>query len=113
MNTVKIKSLQNKLLFMSKQSNAYRIGRTKAKTVREKKAWQTIIDLADDSKNQLRMEIRKLKGIGLKAPATKGLRKLCAKNFSVTGLRKKNGTTKKGYMTRKGGKIVKVMKAKK
>ncbi|WP_394760066.1 hypothetical protein [Flavobacterium sp.] len=45
--------------------------------------------------------------IGLKAPATKGLRTLCAKAFSVTGLRKKDGTQKKGFVTKKGGKIVK------
>ena len=44
---------------------------------------------------------------GLKAPATKGLRTLCAKSFSVTGLRKKDGTQKKGFVTKKRGKLVK------
>lgn len=51
-------------------------------------------------------ELKKLKA-GLKAPATKGLRTLCAKAYSVTGLRKKDGTQKKGYVAKKGGKLVK------
>ena len=48
-----------------------------------------------------------VKTSGLNAPATKGLRTLCAKSFSVTGLRKKDGTQKKGFVTKKGGKLVK------
>ena len=112
MSTLKIRTLEKRLLFVSKQSNTYRLSRNRAKTDREKRAWQTIIDLADSSKIDLRNEIRKLKGIGLKAPATKGLRKLCAKTFNVTGLRKENGTIKKGYRNKKGGKIVKVTRAK-
>lgn len=47
---------------------------------------------------------------GLGAPATKGLRTLCAKAYNVTGLRKKDGTQKKGFVTKKGGKIVKTAK---
>lgn len=43
---------------------------------------------------------------GLKAPATKGLRTLCAKSVGVTGLRKKDGTQKKGYIAKNGGKLV-------
>jgi hypothetical protein len=113
MSAVKIKTLEKNLLFQTKQANAYRISRNKAKTVREQRAWQTIIDLADNAKIEIRNEIRKLKGIGLKAPATRGLRKLCAKTFNVTGLRKKNGTIKKGYRNKKGGKIVKVSTLKK
>lgn len=57
---------------------------------------------------QITKEIEKyLKTTGLKAPATRGLRTLCAKAFSVNGLRKKDGTQKKGYVAKKGGKLVK------
>lgn len=49
---------------------------------------------------------------GLKSPATKGLQTVCAKAFATTGLRKKDGTQKKGYVRKKGGKIVKVATAK-
>jgi hypothetical protein len=113
MNNLKIKTLEKNLKLLTQQATHYRNCRNKAKTDREKKAWQTIIDLADGSKIDIRNEIKKAKGIGLKAPATKGLRKLCAKTFNVTGLRKKNGTAKKGYIHKKGGKIVKVKKSKK
>lgn len=51
--------------------------------------------------------------IGLKKPATKGLRTLCAESFNVVGLRKKDGTQKKGYVAKKGGKMVKVATKKK
>jgi hypothetical protein len=51
-----------------------------------------------------------VKTSGLNAPATKGLRTLCAKAYSITGLRKKDGTQKKGYVAKKGGKIVKTNK---
>lgn len=44
---------------------------------------------------------------GLKAPASKGLTTLCAINIGVTGRRKKDGTQKKGYIAKKGGKLVK------
>lgn len=44
---------------------------------------------------------------GLKAPASKGLTTLCAMNVGVTGRRKKDGTQKKGYIAKKGGKLVK------
>lgn len=101
------------MLFVTKQANAYRLSRNKSKTAKEHRAWQTLIDLCESDKIDLKKEIAVLKGKGLKAPATRGLRKLCARNFSVTGLRKKNGTTKKGYVTKKGGKIVKVATAKK
>jgi hypothetical protein len=113
MTNLKIKTLEKNLKLLTQQATLYRSSRNKAKTDREKRAWQTIIDLADGSKIDIRKEIRKAKGLGLKAPATRGLRKLCAKTFNVTGLRKKNGTTKKGYVTKKGGKIVKVTKVKK
>ncbi|MFC4817628.1 hypothetical protein [Flavobacterium sp. GCM10023249] len=43
----------------------------------------------------------------LKAPASKGLTTLCAMNVGVTGRRKKDGTQKKGYVAKKGGKLVK------
>lgn len=46
---------------------------------------------------------------GLKAPA-KGLTKLCAKNVGVTGRRKTDGTQKKGYIAKKGGRLVKKTK---
>lgn len=44
---------------------------------------------------------------GLKAPVTKGLTTVCAMNVGVTGRRKKDGTQKKGYVAKKGGKLVK------
>lgn len=47
------------------------------------------------------------KSTGLKAPASKGLTTLCAMNIGVTGRRKKDGTQKKGYIAKKGGKLVK------
>lgn len=55
----------------------------------------------------MRLDSKALLKNGLKAPATKGLRTLCAKNVGVTGLRKKDGTQKKGYIAKKGGKLVK------
>ena len=113
MSLLKIKTLEKKLLLLTKQSNAYRVSRNRAKTLKEKTALQALVNIADSAKITLRNEIRKLKGTGLKAPATKGLRKLCAKTFNVNGLRKKNGTTKKGYLVKKGGKIVKVKKRRK
>lgn len=58
-------------------------------------------------------ELKKLadkskKAKGLNAPA--GLRTMCAKAYSTTGLRKKDGTQKKGFIVKKGGKIVKIAK---
>jgi hypothetical protein len=106
MATKSVTELKKQLLFETKQGNAFRLKRNTAKTVKAKKAWQTLINLADKSKNKLREEIKKLES-GLKAPATKGLRTLCAKAIGVTGLRKKDGTQKKGYVAKKGGKLVK------
>ncbi len=43
---------------------------------------------------------------GLKAPS-RGLVTLCSKTVRVTGRRKKDGTQKKGYIAKPGGKLVK------
>lgn len=48
------------------------------------------------------------KNKGLNAPLTKGLRTFAAKTAGVAGLKKEDGTLKKGYKYLKGGKIVKV-----
>lgn len=102
-----LKKLKDQLLFETKQSNAFRLKRNATKTQKEKRAWQTLIDLADNSKNQLRKKITSLeKPAGLKAPA-KGLVTLCSKTVGVIGRRKKDGTQKKGYVAKKGGKLVK------
>lgn len=47
---------------------------------------------------------------GLKKPVTKGLTTLCAKTVGATGRRKKDGSVKKGYVAKKGGKVVAVKK---
>lgn len=49
----------------------------------------------------------------LNAPMPKGMTKSIAKNISVTGLRKSDGTLKKGFKYEKGGKIVEVKPKKK
>ena len=49
---------------------------------------------------------------GLKAPST-GLVTLCSKTVGVTGRRKKDGTQKKGYIAKKGGRLVKKTTARK
>jgi len=49
----------------------------------------------------------------LNAPMPKGMTKSIAKNISVTGLRKSDGTLKKGFKYAPGGKIVKVTPKKK
>ena len=102
----KIKQLKARLLLETKQSNSFRLSRNKAATQREHKAWQTLIDLADKSKDRLCKQISNLEK-GLKAPTSKGLTTLCAMNVGVTGRRKKDGTQKKGYVAKKGGKLVK------
>lgn len=102
----KIKQLKARLILETKQSNSFRLSRNKAKTTREHKAWQTLIDLADKSKDRLRKQISDLEK-GLKAPVTKGLTTLCAMSVGVTGRRKKDGSQKKGYIAKKGGRMVK------
>lgn len=49
----------------------------------------------------------------LNTPMPKGMTKSIAKNISVTGLKKSNGTLKKGYKYAPGGRIVKVAPKKK
>lgn len=107
-----IKELEAQLLFETKQSNAFRIKRSEAGTKEKKEAWQTLIDLADKSKNQLRTQIETMKKSGLKKPSVKGLKTVCSKVLKATGL-KVNGTLKKGFKYATGGKIVKVAPAKK
>lgn len=60
-----------------------------------------------------RLTLKTLKSVsvkGLKKPVTKGLTTLCAKTVGTTGRRKKDGSVKKGYVAKKGGKIVAVKK---
>lgn len=105
------KQLEAKLLFETKQSNAFRLKRNNAKSIKHKKAWQTLIDLADQSKNELKTKIETMKK-GLGKPAVRGLKKVCARVVKATGL-KVDGTLKKGYKYIKGGKVVKVVPKKK
>jgi hypothetical protein len=65
------------------------------------------LDAFSDSNGRHGLLIDITKSKGLKAPATKGLRTICAQTFSVTGLRRKDGTQKKGFVAKKGGKLVK------
>ena len=99
--------LKLQLLVETKESNAFRLRRNEASTSKEKLAWQTLIDLSEESKSKIKKEIESYYKNGLKAPATKGLRTLCAKTIGVAGLRKKDGTQKKGFVAKKGGKLVK------
>jgi hypothetical protein len=105
------KQLEAKLLFETKQSNAFRLKRNNAKSIKQKKAWQTLIDLADQSKKELKTKIETMK-TGLGKPAVRGLKKVCARVVKATGL-KVDGTLKKGYKYIKGGKVVKVVPKKK
>lgn len=57
-----------------------------------------------------RASATKKKKTGLKKPVTKGLTTLCAKTVGATGRRKKDGSVKKGYVAKKGGKVVAVKK---
>ncbi len=105
------KKLEAKLLFDTKQSNAFRLKRNNAKSIKQKKAWQTLIDLSDQSKKELKTKIETMK-TGLGKPAVRGLKKVCARVVKATGL-KVDGTLKKGYKYIKGGKVVKVVPKKK
>lgn len=105
------KQLEAKLLFETKQSNAFRLKRNDTKSIKQKKAWQTLIDLADQSKKELKIKIETMK-TGLGKPAVRGLKKVCARVVKATGL-KVDGTLKKGYKYIKGGKVVKVIPKKK
>lgn len=55
-------------------------------------------------------ELKEKLNVGLKKPVTKGLTTLCAKTVGTTGRRKSNGSVKKGYVAKKGGKVVAVKK---
>lgn len=100
------KQLEAKLLFETKQSNVFRLKRNNAKSTKQKKAWQTLIDLADQSKKELKTKIETMKNQGLKKPSVRGLKTVCSHVLKATGL-KVDGTLKKGYKYIKGGKIVK------
>jgi hypothetical protein len=101
-----IKELEARLLFETKQSNEFRMRRYESKTAEQRKAWQTLIDLADESKDELRAKIETMKNQGLKKPSVKGLKTLCSGVVRATGL-KVDGTLKKGFKYEKGGKVVK------
>ncbi|WP_199250877.1 hypothetical protein [Flavobacterium sp. I-STPA6A] len=101
-----IKELEARLLFETKQSNEFRMRRGESKTADQKKAWQTLIDLADESKKELRTKIETMKNQGLKKPSVRGLKTLCSNVVKATGL-KVDGTLKKGFKYIKGGKVVK------
>ena len=105
------KQLEAKLLFETKQSNTFRLKRNNAKSIKQKKAWQTLIDLADQSIKELKTKIETMK-TGLRKPAVRGLKKVCARVVKAIGL-KVDGTLKKGYKYIKGGKVVKVVPKKK
>jgi hypothetical protein len=101
-----IKELEARLLFETKQSNEFRRRRYESKTADQRKAWQTLIDLADESKDELRQKITTMKNQGLKKPSVRGLKTLCSHVVKATGL-KVDGTLKKGFKYIKGGKVVK------
>jgi hypothetical protein len=91
----------------------YQIALKKAKTIGGKKYNNKsygggIVFQSYNTKNLIeKIKNAKKTTHGLNAPQTKGFRTLSAKTVGVTGLRKKNGTLKKGYVYKKGGKIVK------
>lgn len=101
-----IKELEARLLFETKQSNEFRMRRNESKTAKQRKAWKTLIDLADQSKKELKNQIETMKNQGLKKPSVRGLKTVCSRVVKATGL-KVDGTLKKGYKYVKGGKIVK------
>ncbi len=102
-----MEDLEKKLLFETKQSNEFRMRKIQSKTAEQRKAWQTLIYLADQNKNQLRKKIENMK-TGLKKPTVRGLKKICTHVVKAIGL-KVDGTLKKGYKYATGGKIVKVV----
>lgn len=104
-----LKQAKDFLLKNTKYVNELREKRNKAKTQREKKAYQTLIDIQDEINKKAKAEISKMDQ-GLKKPVTKGLTTLCAKTVGVDGRRKKDGTVKKNHVVKKGGKVVAVKK---
>ena len=108
--------LVNELLLETKQGNLFRLKRNKAKSQDQKNVWQTLILLSDSRQEVLKNEIVKSKSktmkTGLRKPAVRGLKKVCARVVKATGL-KVDGTLKKGYKYIKGGKVVKVVPKKK
>ena len=103
-----MEELKKKLLFETKQSNEFRMRKIQSKTAEQRKAWQTLIYLANQNKNQLRKKIENMKNSGLKKPTVRGLKKICTHVVKAIGL-KVDGTLKKGYKYATGGKIVKVV----
>ena len=103
--------LEIELLHETKQSNLFRSKRNKAKSQDQRNMFQALILLSDSRKEVLKNEILKSKSktmkSGLRKPAVRGLKTVCARVVKATGL-KVDGTLKKGYKYIKGGKIVKV-----
>lgn len=84
-----LKEAKSFLLKNTKYVNELREKRNKAKTQREKKAYQTLIDIQDGINKKVKAEISKLES-GLKAPAKKTTPK---KNKCAVELGKKGGKT--------------------
>lgn len=109
-----LQELKERLLFETKQSNAFRFKRNDAKTEKSRKGWQILIDLADQSKDKLREQIKILESEGMKAPVKKTpvkktakkksptLKKVCSKVISRVGITS-DGKLKPGYRWRRGG----------
>ena len=80
---------------------------TKKPTAKQLAARKKFAKMAKDGTlKKLREKASKKQG--LKGTLPKGMTKSVAKAISVTGLKKSDGTLKKGYKYAKGGKIVKV-----
>lgn len=86
-----LQELKERLLFETKQSNAFRFKRNDAKTEKARKGWQILIDLADQSKDKLREQIKILESEGMKAPVKKTGKKKVAPRKKKTATKKPAG----------------------
>lgn len=85
---------------------------TKKPTAKQLAARKAFAKKAKDGTLQkLKAKATKQKGLNGKLPS--GMLKSVAKQVSVTGVKKADGTLKKGFKYLKGGKIVKVKPGKK
>ncbi len=83
---------------------------TKKPTAKQIAARKNFSKMAKNGTLKKLREKANIKKTGLKGTTPTGLKKVVAKSIGVCGLRKLDGTLKKGFKYEKGGKIVKVKK---
>lgn len=83
---------------------------TKKPTAKQLEARKRFAEMAKSGELAKKRATTAKKKTGLKKPVTKGLVTLCSKTVGASGRRKADGTLKKGYVAKKGGKVVSVKK---